>query len=748
MEIYLIILIILGILAISDLIVGVANDAVNFLNSAIGSKVAPRHIILIVASLGVFVGAAFSTGMMEIARKGVFNPSMFYFEELMYLFLAVMLTDIILLDWFNTYGLPTSTTVSIIFELIGATFGVSLYKILSGQTDQNLLAFFNLQKIVEMVSGIFLSIGVAFSFGALFQFIARTFFTFDLSKTYRRYAAFWGALASTGIIAFILLKGGKGSIFINEETANYIKNNFSLLVAAVFASFFVIFQILILAKNVNIFKFVVLFGTFALALAFAGNDLVNFIGVPIAGYNSFEIARKSSDVANLTMGDLASKVTTPPFFLILAGVVMALTLWLSKKAQTVTKTEVNLSRQYEGYERFESSLVARIIVRMFHSFFVNIKKLLPQSVINFFNRRFDVTKQKLMQAPDGGYPSFDLVRALVNLAVSSSIISFATSYKLPLSTTYVTFMVAMGTSFADRAWGRESAVYRVNGVITVIGGWFLTALFAFTLSTIISLILIYGKVYAMTILIVIVLFVIFKSALVHKQLSEEISAEEKLDDLLKSGNIKAFFAQFFNDVNVFLSNVGNAVEQVCDGLVKNNRNQLFDLKAKVKDINKEGNKIITRALKLVRYLDETTIKKGKRFGKLVAAIKEISLNLKSFHQRSLEHLDNNHEEPKGEQAKNLIEFAQLLKNNMYLISDMIKNNDFSKYEEYEKNYQALKSYILKVDEEEIIRIKNGESPANSSSLFFNLVFDGENIADHANSIAQNFRKNFSQILYQ
>jgi|YNPMSStandDraft_1061717.scaffolds.fasta_scaffold11178_3 phosphate/sulfate permease len=746
MELYLVILIILGILAISDLVVGVANDAVNFLNSAIGSKVAPRHVIMIVASIGLFIGAAFSSGMMEIARKGVFNPSMFYFEELMFLFLAVMFTDIILLDWFNTYGLPTSTTVSIIFELIGATFGISLYKVLTNQTDQNIFSFFNIQKIAEIVSGIFLSIVVAFTLGSLIQFIARTFFTFDVKSSYKKYAAFWCALSTTGIISFILLKGGKGSLLISEQTADYIKNNFQILMLSIFLILFIIFQLITLFTKYNIFKFTVLFGTFALALAFAGNDLVNFIGAPLAGYHSYIIASKSTDYTNLTMEALAGKLHAPSIFLIAAGVIMAIVLWFSKKTQTVTKTEVNLSRQYEGYERFESSYIARIIVRMFYGMFVAIKKILPKKVVEYFRKRLDVNKQVLEKAPDGSYPSFDLVRAMVNLAVSSSIISLATSYKLPLSTTYVTFMVAMGTSFADKAWGRESAVYRINGVITVISGWFLTALFAFLLSSIFSLILIIGKIYSVLAIGSLVVYIIIKTAFIHKKIESEISSEEKLFDIAKQGDVKTILKTLFAEIENYLCEVGQLLETIIIKLNSNDRTELSNLKTSIKESNKKANKIISHTFKLIRHLDETTLRKGKRFGKLVASIKEISMNLKSFHNNSLTHLDNNHIEPRGKQAKDLLNFVILAKENLQLLSEIIKNNDLSKFEEYEKKYASIKEYIVKADEEEINRIKNAEVSSNTSSLFFNLIFDGENIIEHAYALGQNFKKNFSSIL--
>ena len=465
---YLFLIIVLFILAISDLVVGVSNDAVNFLNSAIGSKVAPRYAIMIMASLGIFLGATFSSGMMEVARSGVFNPQFFSFREVMIIFVAVMMTDIILLDLFNTYGLPTSTTVSIVFELLGAAVVVSLLKVAAnGEALAAVNDYLNWGKSLAIISGIFLSIVIAFTLGTIVQFLSRLLFSFEFKTRLPFIGGLWGGVSLTALTYFLMIKGLKGASFVDRETMDWVVTNtfLILLISMIFWS--VVMQIIQSVFKVNVLKVIVLFGTFALAMAFAGNDLVNFIGVPIAGLESFGIWSSSGQVPeSLAMERLADPVQTPTYLLLVAGLVMVLTLWFSKKARSVTDTEVNLARQEEGAERFQPNNFARAIVRLG----VNTGKFMQAVVSRRLSQRIEQKFTKPIKPVDRNEPAFDLVRASVNLTMASILISFATSLKLPLSTTYVSFMVAMGTSLADRAWGRDSAVFRVAGVLNVIGG--------------------------------------------------------------------------------------------------------------------------------------------------------------------------------------------------------------------------------------------------------------------------------------
>ncbi|MCD4744752.1 MAG: inorganic phosphate transporter, partial [Bacteroidales bacterium] len=455
-NIYLILIIVLFALAISDLIVGVSNDAVNFLNSAIGSKVAPFNVIMIIAALGILVGATFSGGMMEIARKGIFHPEHFYFSEIMIIFLAVMITDVILLDTFNTFGMPTSTTVSIVFELLGAAVAVSIIKITNSPDALELSEYINTAKALAIITGILLSVVLAFSIGAIIQYLVRILFSFDYKKNLKYFGAIWGGIAITAITYFILIKGAKGASFMSDDAKQLIRENTLTIIGVSFFAWTIILLLLTWVSKINILKLIVLVGTFALAMAFAGNDLVNFIGVPLAGYESFKefIANPAADPNMFPMLKLAGKVKTPTLFLIIAGLIMAVTLWLSRKARTVTETEIGLSRQDVGQERFGSSYFARSIVRNTRSFATRLNFLIPKSITNKIDKQFDQTVYKQKQKALGANaPAFDMVRASVNLVVASILISFATSLKLPLSTTYVTFMVAMGTSLSDRAWG-------------------------------------------------------------------------------------------------------------------------------------------------------------------------------------------------------------------------------------------------------------------------------------------------------
>lgn len=515
--IYLCIVIFLLCLAVFDLFVGVSNDAVNFLNSAIGAKVAKFRTVLIIASVGVAIGAVMSTGMMDVARHGIMKPDHYSYEEVMTIFLAVMVTDVIVLDMFNTLGMPTSTTVSLVFELLGGTFILATVKMVgdSSLTYNDLL---NSDKALSVIIAIFVSVAIAFVFGVIVQWISRIVFTFNYKKHVKYSVAVFGGIAFTALSYFIFLKGVGKSAYIPEATRLWIDGNTRMLLLATFVVSTVVMEVLHLLR-VNVFKFVVLMGTFALAMAFAGNDLVNFIGVPLAGldsYNDYMANANGASASSFMMSSLMESAKTPPFYLFIAGVIMIVAMATSKKAQNVIKTSVDLARQDEGDEMFGSSRAARSIVRATQESSSVLAQYIPKRISSWIDSRFNKQEAELN---DGA--AFDIIRAAVNLVLASMLITIGTNYKLPLSTTYVTFMVAMGSSLADRAWSRESAVFRVTGVLSVIGGWFITAGVAFGACALVCLCMFYGGIIAKLLFIGLVIFMLIRSNRQYKKKEQE-----------------------------------------------------------------------------------------------------------------------------------------------------------------------------------------------------------------------------------
>ena len=530
--IYLCIVIFLFVLAVFDLMVGVSNDAVNFLNSAIGAKAASFKTVLFIAGIGIFIGASLSNGMMDIARHGIYQPEHFYFAEIMCILLAVMLTDVVLLDVFNSMGMPTSTTVSMVFELLGGTFALALIKVHNNDM-LGLGDLINTDKALSVIMAIFVSVAIAFFFGMLVQWLARIVFTFNYKKKMKYSIALFGGIATTAIIYFMLIKGLKDSSFMTSEAKQWVQDNTAMLIGCFFVFFTLLMQILHWLK-VNIFKVVVLLGTFALALAFAGNDLVNFIGVPLAGYSSFIDYTTNGMAAgpnDFLMSSLLGPAKTPWYFLIGAGAIMVYALCTSKKAHNVIKTSVDLSRQDEGEETFGSTPIARTLVRISMTLANGVSEIVPEGTKKWINTRF--RKDEAIIA-DGA--AFDLVRASVNLVLAGLLIALGTSLKLPLSTTYVTFMVAMGTSLADRAWGRDSAVYRITGVLSVIGGWFLTAGAAFTICFFVAMIIYFGGTIAIIALIALAVLSLIRSQVIYKKKKEKEKGNETLKQLMQTSN--------------------------------------------------------------------------------------------------------------------------------------------------------------------------------------------------------------------
>ena len=514
---FLCVVIFLFLLAVFDLSVGVSNDAVNFLNSAIGSKAASLKRILIVASIGVFIGAAMSNGMMDIARHGIFRPEHFSFYDLICIFMAVMVTDIILLDVFNTLGMPTSTTVSMVFELLGATFVVAIIK-MAGGIDLGFNDLLNTEKALSVILGIFLSVAIAFFFGTVVQFLSRMIFSFNYRSRLKWKVGIFGGICATAIVYFLLIKGAKDLTFMTPEVKAWISGHTAVIIAGCFAFFTILMQLLHFL-HVNVLKVIVLMGPFSLAMAFAGNDLVNFIGVPLSGLASFQdyVANGGGDAHGFLMGSLNSSANTPFYILIGAGAIMVVSLATSKKARNVTKTEIGLGSQQGGDEMFGSSRIARRLVRWTLSVLAWVRRVTPLRVRQWFARRFNVDETIMDQGA-----AFDLIRGSVNLVLAAALIALGTSLKLPLSTTFVTFMVAMGTSLADRSWGRESAVFRITGVISVIGGWFITAGAAFIGAGVIVALMHFGGQWVMLLIAVLTIVLIIRS---NRRFSSKNTAE-------------------------------------------------------------------------------------------------------------------------------------------------------------------------------------------------------------------------------
>ncbi len=744
MEIYLIAIIILAGLAISDLIVGVSNDAVNFLNSSIGSRVAPRHVIMIIAGLGILIGVTFSSGMMEVARKGIFHPEFFTMPEIMVIFLAVMLTDILLLDLFNTFGLPTSTTVSIVFELLGAAVAVSLIKIDAiGSNFSSLVTYINTAKALAIVSGILLSIVIAFFFGALIQFLSRLIFTFDYQRRLKRYGAIWGGLALSMITYFILIKGSKGASFMTQEMVSWIMTNTWFILLWGFLISSVILQILMSLFNINILKPIVLIGTFALAMSFAANDLVNFIGVPLAGLSAYKIANAASNPLSVYMKALQGPIQTNTLLLLLAGVIMTVTLWVSRKARTVTKTEVELGRQDDGIERFDSSPLSRITVRMVSSLFEKINMIIPTTMQQRISRRLNPEHYDTNPIGEGKIPSFDLVRASVNLMVASAVISFATSLKLPLSTTYVTFMVAMGSSLSDQAWGRESAVYRVTGVLTVIGGWFFTAFMAFTISLIFAFAIYYFRLPAILLILVLALVVIWRNHHIHKS-----RVKDDEDDAIEVFNLKKikdpFFAinTSFEHSSHFLQLVKETLNICFEGLFNEDRQMLKFTRGETKKVQRWANIIIANIFKTLRLLEQEDIKHTRKYAQTISSLQEIAESHRDIIMKAYLHVENHHKGLLDVQIEELkqvrdciIELLDktskaLLKGVMIDPSSILETN------------QKLKRLEKQFDRNQIKRIQDDTSKTRLSILFYGVMWDARKIVESTLNLLKVFQDSF------
>ena len=756
MNIYLIMIIILAALAVSDLVIGVSNDAVNFLNSAIGAKAGSFTTIMTIAALGIILGATFSSGMMEVARKGIFHPDHFYFSEVMLIFMAVMITDIILLDMFNTYGMPTSTTVSIVFELLGAAVAIALFKIV-GESGETLATYINSGKALLIIAGILLSVVVSFFSGAIIQFISRTLFSFDFKKKMKYWGAIWGGVAITAITYFILIKGLKGSAYAGNIMAHigeiyrgqmlteavtlkqWVKDFGVEIILGSFIGWTAILQLLYMIFKVDIMKITVLTGTFALAMAFAGNDLVNFIGVPLAAFASYQdfMASGSGDAGKFLMDGIGGKVPTPVEYLIIAGLIMVVTLWTSKKARSVIKTSLNLSRQDEGEESFGASPIARGLVRSSINISETISKVTPRVVQNFFERKFDQTNYKKEIALMGDdAPAFDMLRASVNLVVASILISIATSYKLPLSTTYVTFMVAMGTSLADQAWGRESAVFRITGVLSVILGWFFTAMSAFTVAFVVAAFLHYTGIYGIAVLVFLILYLLYRSSKTHKnKVAKEAKTNKHHEELISVGII----ASCNNSISNTLTAISTAINNVFDGLFEEDRKKLKDANKEVIALNIEAKTLKKKMPRTIEKLQKEDIETGHFYVQVLDYLREMAHSITFISQPSLDHVENKHKSLTPEQVEDLKILEHELQSIIDEVIQVIVNENYDQENAIIEHKERIMKLIPELRKKQVKRIKNEQASTKASLLYFSLIHESKNLLLHMINLLKSHR---------
>ena len=740
--IYLCIVILLGILAVYDLIVGVSNDAVNFMNSSVGSKAATFKTILFIAAIGVFVGASLSNGMMDIARHGIYQPQHFYFNEIMCILLAVMLTDVVLLDVFNTMGLPTSTTVSMVFELLGGTFALALVKSLS-DTTLNMGDMINTDKALSVIMAIFVSVALAFFFGMVVQWIARIIFTFNYRGHMKYTIALFGGIAATSIIYFMLVKGLKDSSFMTDEYKQWIHDNTLMIIGCLFVFFTILMQILHWCK-VNIFRVVVLLGTFALALAFAGNDLVNFIGVPLAGYSAYlDFMANGQSVGDdgFLMTSLLGSAETPWYFLVGAGIVMVYALCTSKKAHNVIKTEVSLARQDEGEENFGSTPIARRLVRFSLNLSNSLNKIMPERAKQWVETRF--RKDEAILA-DGA--AFDMVRASVNLVLGGLLIAIGTSMKLPLSTTYVTFMVAMGTSLADRAWGRDSAVYRITGVLSVIGGWFITAGAAFTICFFVTLIMHFGGIIAIIAMIAIAAYSLIHSQIVFKRRNAKEKKTEAIKQIMQSTNndevltllrqhtreelskVLAFTEENFERISIAFLHENLRVLRRAMGSVK------FE-KQLVKQMKRTG------TLAMSRLDNKTVLEKGLYYFQGNDFASELVYSIGRFCEPCLEHIDNNFKPLDAIQKGEFTDVTKEITNLLQHCHSKMKDNNYQNLDEEIRKGNDLNGQLSLLKREELKRIQSQNNGSiKVSMVYLTMIQEAQNVVTYTINLMKVSRK--------
>ena len=740
---YLFVVLFMFTLAIIDLTVGVSNDAVNFLSSAVGSKAAKIKHVLLVAAVGIFVGASFSSGMMDVARHGIFDPSFFSFENVMCVYLAVVISDVFLLDLFNSLGLPTSTTVSMVFELLGASFVTAL--ISSGGSG---LAMLNTDRALTIIISIFLSVAIAFVFGLIVQWISRIVFTFHFRKNLAGKIGIYGGIATTAIIYFMLIKGLKGSALIGFLPASlshliFEETSFFLLCAFVF--FTILMQLLHFCK-VNVLKIVVLMGTFSLAMAFAGNDLVNFIGVTLAGFESFKdfVANGAGQVETFMMGSLNLPAKTSVFFLVAAGAIMVYALFTSKKARKVLQTSIDLSSQQDdGNEMFGTSSVARNMVRAVSKLVDAVTRNTPASVKKWIGKRFAPLEEREDVA-------FDLVRASVNLVLAGLLIALGTSLKLPLSTTYVTFMVGMGSSLADRAWGRESAVYRVTGVVSVVGGWFITAGAAFIIAAFVATIMNYGGLVAMYIMIALVIYLLIHSHIAYNKKKSKEKIDEKMEIILKSENQDEVWENLVSHAADTLTHTlsfsADTYKKMYDSFSKDALRPLKSSLIRIveeKAFMKKERRAETRGLQ--RLEQNLAYERSTWYHLCTNSCQQMLNTLTRIGEPMKEHADNSFTPMSHVYVEEFTPFCRDIYKVLKDINTIIETGDFSTADEVSSRAKDLKHELATLRKTQTMRLHQSKGSLRMDFVYLNLIQESHELLSEVRNLLRGSKKLFAPV---
>ncbi|MDE6779013.1 MAG: inorganic phosphate transporter [Alistipes sp.] len=707
-ELYMAIVVILGILAVSGLFFGVTNDAVNFLNSAIGSKAASMRTILLVASAGIIIGVVTSSGMMEVARNGMFNPGLFTFHEVMVLYLGVMFANIVLLNLYNSLGLPTSTTVSLIFCLLGSAVAVSTYKIADSEalTISDLGEFINTSRAMGIVSAILLSVVLAFSCGSLVMYLSRMIFSFRYTAMFRRFGAFWCGISLTAIVYVAVFKGLKSVLhgnpvieFVNDYTLA------SLAVCWVACSLVLFF---LQRLKINILRITILSGSFALALSFAGNDLVNFIGVPVAGFDAYNVAQATGN-PSMPMDALNDNVPANFYLLLTAGAIMIVALWTSRKAMAVlTEREMSLtSAQEDSGVQSDSSAFSRTLVRAALNINTAIEAVVPEKIRNRVSKRFEYADVEHSGAP------YDMIRAAVNLTTSAMLISMATSFKLPLSTTYVCFMVAMGSSLADRAWGRESAVYRITGVITVVMGWFVTALGGFLIAYVVGLILIYGGTAAIVVTSVVCGYMLYRN----------LSGKKKTDkhDTAKAGTEEDIMANITDEVCTTMELTTRLYDRTLIAVFKENRKVLREMVKEAEELFQLSRDRKYALLPTIRKFKEADLDTAQYYVQAVDYLNEMTKSLLHIVRPAFEHIDNNHEGLSKEQVEDLMKINDAVESIYRQINTMLRTGNFENIDMVLSLRDNLFELIAEAIKTELERVTSNSSNTKASMLYMGIL---------------------------
>ena len=724
------IVITLALLAVMGIIVGVSNDAVNFLNSAFGSKVAKKNVILTVAGIGVMVGVMTSSGMMDVARSGVFYPERFSYQEIMILFLGMMLSNIILLDIYNSLGLPTSTTVSLVFGLLGSALALAFYNVWGGDTAHSIGEYINSGNALTIVSGILLSVVLAFLTGHMLMYISRVIFSFRYHKIFSRYGALWCGITLAGIIYFTVFKGLKSSGLIPAELTSYVNDNTTISLLALWVLSSALLWILQRCK-VNILRVSILAGTFSLALAFAGNDLVNFIGVPYAGYDSYMIAQSADGVIE-SMSQLSQPTKANFWIMCAAGLVMVITLFTSKKAMRVIETERKLSSQSEEVSptNSDATVLARGIVRGSRAMNDAVQSLIPKRVREAIDSRFEALPEE-----ERGDVNYDLIRATVNLTAAAILISIGTQLKLPLSTTYVVFMVSMGTSLADRAWGRESAVYRITGVTTVIMGWFITAVGGFIIALAVTLALVYGGSIAIIAITLVCLGLVIKSNVKPKKEEEKVeeSAVSRIEDALKKSPEEALIT-YTEHVCASMEKVTLIYDRTIVAVFKENRKILRDMVREAEEFYHSTRQQKYEIMPLLRSLEDSDVRTGHYYVQVVDYISETSKALLHITRPCYKHVDNNHTGLTKEQVYDLKCINDRVEEIFGQINTMLRTRSFNGMEEILNKRDEMFDLIDEVMQNQLRRLRDTGGSSSANMLFFNILTETKTMILHSRNI--------------